>query len=127
ELEDNGYLMNRQLHLNYYAVEGVLARAYLYAGNLALARQHANNVINSGKFSYSTQSNLISGADYTGAPEHLFGLQINNLHQNAVANLSHVGNSIFSLNVGALGTYYENNTDDYRFLYLFRLGSGANA
>lgn len=127
EMDDNGYLLNRQLHLNYYAVEGLLARVYLYTGNIQLARNHAANVIAAGEFSFSTQSNLISGTDYVGAPEHLFALQINNIHQYAVNALSQEGSSIFSLDANTLTTYYDSNTDDYRYLYLFRNGTGVNA
>ena len=30
ELDDNGYLMNRQVHLNYYAVKALQARLYMW-------------------------------------------------------------------------------------------------
>ena len=30
EMTDNGYLMNRQMHLNYYAVKGLQARVYMW-------------------------------------------------------------------------------------------------
>lgn len=127
EIDDNGYLLNRQLHLNYYAVEGVLARAYLYAGENQLARNHADNVIESGQFTFTTQANFISESNFTSATEHLFGLQINDLHQRAITYLSQEGTSVLSLNANILTNYYESNTDDYRFLYLFRNGTGVNA
>jgi hypothetical protein len=119
EFEDNGYLINRQLHLNYYAVEGLLARLYLYMGNYGQARISANTVINSGKFSFSTQKNLIDSVDLSGAPEHLFALQVTKLNQNAVSYLSKEGASTFSFNDQTFKNYYESNTDDYRYLYLF--------
>src|SRR5690606_27519355 len=31
--DDNGYLLNRPLKFNYYAVKGLLARVYLYKGD----------------------------------------------------------------------------------------------
>lgn len=34
---DNGYLANRNFHLNYYAVLGLKARICLYAKNVTLA------------------------------------------------------------------------------------------
>lgn len=124
ELEDNGYLINRQLHLNYYAVEGLLARLYLYTGNYNQARTSANAVIASGKFSFSTQANLIAARDLCGAPEQLFGLQVTNLTQNAVTYLSQEGTSVFSISQDMLKVYYD-NTVDYRFLYWFKEGEGV--
>lgn len=127
EGDDNGYLINRQLHLNYYAVEGLLARLYLYMGNFEQAKLSAQAVINSGKFTFSTQKNVIDSVDRCGAPEHLFGLQITNLPQRSVNYLSQEGTGIFSLSEDMLLTYYENNTDDYRYLYLFKIGTGVSA
>lgn len=127
EFDDNGYLMNRQLHLNYYAVEGLLARLYLYMGDYEKARASASAVVASGKFSFTPQADLISGEDLCGATEHLFALQINNLTQYSINFLSQEGTQIFSLTAAAHLSYYENNTDDYRYLYLFQNGTGANA
>lgn len=127
EFEDNGYLMNRQLHLNYYAVEGLLARLYLYMGDYEKARASATAVVNSGKFSFTPQADLISGEDLCGATEHLFALQVNNLSQYSINFLSQEGTQVFSLTSAAHLSYYENNTDDYRYLYLFQNGTGANA
>lgn len=126
EFDDNGYLINRQLHLNYYAVEGLLARVYLYMGDYAKARASAQTVINSGKFSFSTQANYINGTDLSGAPEHLFALQITNLNQYSIDYLSEEGAAVLSLNSATLLSYYENNTDDYRYLYLYKSGTGIN-
>lgn len=125
EMEDNGYLINRQLHLNYYAVEGLLARVYLYAGDYNKARTSASAVIGSGKFSFTTQANVIAGDDLCGAPEHLFALQVTNLTQNSITYLSQEGTSVFSLDSLTLSNYYENNTDDYRYLYLFKDGESV--
>ncbi|MDR2415042.1 MAG: RagB/SusD family nutrient uptake outer membrane protein, partial [Odoribacteraceae bacterium] len=59
ELVDNGYLINRQLHLNYYAVRGLQARVYLYKEEYTLAAAHAREVILSGLFPWSSQQDLI--------------------------------------------------------------------
>lgn len=122
EMDDNGYLINRQLHLNYYAVEGLLARLYLYMGDYNNARTSARAVINSAKFTYSTQDNMFKGIDLSGAPEHLFALQVVNLSQNSINYLSQEGTSVFSLDSATLVKNYELNTDDYRYLYLFKAG-----
>lgn len=58
EIDDNGYLMNRQVHLNYYAVKGLMARVYLYKGDYANAEVCAKEVIGSGCFEWVKQENL---------------------------------------------------------------------
>ncbi|WP_442590591.1 RagB/SusD family nutrient uptake outer membrane protein [Pedobacter sp. AW31-3R] len=127
EADDNGYLLNRQLHLNYYAVEALLARLYYNTGNFAKARTAANTVISSGKFSFSTQANIANGVDLTGAAEHIFGLQVNNLHTRSDLYLSDEGTRPFSLTAAALASYYESSSSDYRFSYLFKIGAGSLA
>jgi hypothetical protein len=128
EYDDNGYLINRQLHLNYYAVEALLARIYLYQGDYTNARVYAQNVVNAQKFTFTPQQYFIDQTDLSGAPEHIFALQINNLHQYAIDYLSQEGGAtIFSLTNDMLTSYYGSNTDDYRFVYLFEAGTAANA
>lgn len=127
ELVDNGYLANRQLHLNYYAVLGLKARVCLYMGDYDNARQCAQAVIDSGKFSFTTQSDFLSGTDYTGATEQLFAISVAGQETIAETYFSmEGGSSVFSLSSAALLSLYENNTDDYRYLYLFTSGTGAN-
>ena len=43
--EDDGYLVNRNYHLNYYAVTALLARVQLYAGNLPDALEAAREIV----------------------------------------------------------------------------------
>lgn len=124
---DNGYLINRQVHLNYYAVEALLARLYYYTGEYEKARTAANAVIGSGKFSFSSQANFLNGVDFTGAPEHIFALNVFNLFNYSIQNLSQEGTNVFSLTSSMLSTYYESNSGDYRFSYLFAQGTGSNA
>ena len=129
EYNDNGYLINRQLHLNYYAVEGLLARIYLYKGDYEKARLYAQSVVDADAFSFTPQQDFIDGKDLSGASEHLFALQITGLQESAIEHLSTEGTvgPIFSLTNIMLSSYYENNTYDYRFEYLFEIGTGANA
>lgn len=126
EADDNGYLINRQLHLNYYAIEALLARIYYYTGDYDNARKAANAVITSGKFTFSTQANLSAGNDLTGAPEQIFGLQINNLFAYSTINLSKDGSTTttFFLNAATRNAYYPEGSVDYRFTYLFEVGEG---
>lgn len=126
ELDDNGYLMNRQLHLNYYAVKGTLARVYLYMEEYDLAEECALEVINSNKFTWSKSSDMSAGIDYTGASEHIFGLDVTYLTTISQEHLSQEGSSIFALSADVLSSYYESITDDYRYLYLFTSGTNTS-
>lgn len=127
QADDNGYLINRQLHLNYYAVEGLLARVYLYMEEYDLAREYAGSVINSGVFSWSTQDNMRFGIDYVGAPEHLFALDVVGLSTSAQNYLTQGGSAVFSVSNNDLQVYYESSAADYRYLYLFKSGTGVEA
>lgn len=129
EADDNGYLLNRQLHLNYYAVEALLARFFYYTGAYDKARTSANAVLTSGKFTYATQANLSGGNDLTGAPEHVFGLNINNLYAYSTAYLSKDANILntFYLNSATRDAYYPERSIDYRYIYLFEVGEGTKA
>lgn len=84
---DNGYLMNRTYHLNYYAVHALKARAYMYAGKTAEALTAAEIVITAQKtkalFPWvskadvtNTNANLV---DRTFSSEHIFALNTNKL------------------------------------------------
>src|SRR4030095_15917881 len=55
--------------LNYWGVKGLLARIYLYKGDLQNAQAYALSVINSNKFPLSTTT-----TDLMFAKEHLFSL-----------------------------------------------------
>lgn len=54
------FLQSRRTRLNYYAVCGTLARAYLYENDLADALSNAQEVIQSHKFPWTNASDLIS-------------------------------------------------------------------
>ncbi len=125
---DNGYLLNRQLHLNYYAVKAILARVYMWMGKYNEALDAANEVINSGQFEWATVANLQAGYDRCMATEHLFAL--NNLTLKAdVANNYFSDDSPYSFAVtrDRLLDYFDNATQDYRFTFLFKAGSATHA
>lgn len=128
EYDDNGYLINRQLHLNYFAVEALLARVYLFKGDYVNARIYAQNVVNANKFTFTTQQEFIDETNLSGVTEHIFALQINKLHQYAIDYLSQEGEGpIYSLTDAMRKSYYESNSVDYRYLYLFKAGLNADA
>lgn len=86
---DNGYLANRNFHLNYYAVLGLKARICLYAKNVTSAYSAANEVIlaqqQKGLFPWvktaditTTEANL---RDRTFSSEHLFAFNTTKLEE----------------------------------------------
>lgn len=118
--DDGGYLMHRQVQMNYYAVTGLLARIYAYMGRLAEARPYAEEVVTSGKFPWAKQENL-TGEDYTRdltfASEHLFALNVIKLGTLANKYFKTV-NGGYYFNVGGYRLEYFPNSADYRN-YLF--------
>lgn len=88
--KDNGYLTNRDFHLNYYAVQGLKARVYAYAGQLQNAYHAAQIVIdaqqNSGLFTWVSKNDITNTntalRDRTFSTEHLFALNTNKLVEN---------------------------------------------
>jgi len=129
ELDDNGYLMNRQLHLNYYAVKGLQARVYLHKKDYVNARLCANEVINSGVFTWVSQNNMIAVNDPAGATEQLWAINVQSLSTIATNYFStSSGSGVFPVYSERLAIYYgDERQDDYRFMYLFENGTGANS
>lgn len=128
ELDDNGYLMNRQRHMNYYAVRGLMARVYMWMGDYDEAGKAANEVVRSESFSWATVDKLSNGEDNSFATEQLFGL-----HDDLMSNISdnyfnpELSSNSFSIDQQTLLDYYEQETTDYRYLYLFQSGVGELA
>ena len=128
ETVDNGYLINRQMHLNYYAVKALEARVYLWMGENDKALEAAKEVIESGKFTWSTVANMQAGYDRCFGDEHLFAL--NNLTLTAdIADKFFSDGSQYSFAVtrDRLLDYFENATQDYRYTFLFKSGSATHA
>lgn len=124
ETEDNGYLKNRQMHLNYYAVKGLEARVYMWMQDYAKARACALEVINSKAFSWSKGSDMQQGYDYAFAPEQLFALNNTNLSTLSDTYFNESSNTTsFYLNETSLLEYYDSHTEDYRYVYLFKSGT----
>ncbi|GGH22165.1 RagB/SusD family nutrient uptake outer membrane protein [Sphingobacterium alkalisoli] len=130
EIDDNGYLINRQVHMNYYAVKALLARIYLYKGDYVNARLEAQSVVDVQKFPFSSQQHVSDLVDLSGAPEHIFALQINDLHQRSIDHLTSQGTGpIFSLSSTVADNYFgaDIKSNDYRYIYLLADGTGGNA
>ncbi len=128
ESVDNGYLVNRQLHLNYYAVKALQARVYMWKGDYQKALDAASVVMDSSRFSWSTVQNMQAGYDRSLADEHLFAL--NNLTIKAdVSDPSFDEGSAYAFAVtrDRLLDYFDNATQDYRYTFLFKSGSATHA
>lgn len=128
ESTDNGYLINRQLHLNYYAVKALEARVQMWKGNYTEALLAAQEVMASGKFTWSTVSNLQAGYDRSLADEHIFAL--NNLTiVTDVADLyfNESSSYAFAVTRDRLLDYFDNATQDYRYTFLFKTGTSTHA
>lgn len=124
EIDDSGYLMNRRVHLNYYAVKGLQARLYMWMHEYEKAALCAQAVIKSNVFTWTTSDDLAKGYDYACAPEQLFALNVLTLSTLADTYFSEDNNiDSYSLKINSLIEYYDNNTDDYRYLYQFASGT----
>ena len=125
ETMDNGYLMNRTRHMNYYAVKGLQARVYMWTKQYDLAKAAAEEVINSGKFSWATPGTVRQGTNpYPTTTEHLFALDDVNLSNRADSYFNeNVNTTSFSLDATTLLDYYDSETSDYRYLYQFASGT----
>lgn len=106
---------DRNLRLNYYAVQGLLSRAYMYTGELDSALVYALNVIDIHKrvFPWVSRNNAVMGSepDKIFSTEVLFGLQNK--------NVGSLYNSLFngeSLKISSLLAIRDNVIND-RFEY----------
>lgn len=127
ESMDNGYLINRQTHFNYYAVKALQARAYLWAGNYEMANQCARVVTGSQAFSWTTQENLQNGVDNSFASEHIFALNHEKLSNLADSyfNPEYLTSAFHSEEATIDALYGDLRSDDYRYTYNFEAGTGA--
>ncbi|MBL1409025.1 RagB/SusD family nutrient uptake outer membrane protein [Sphingobacterium faecale] len=73
---------NRQTRLNYYAVQGLLARVYLYQGDKPKALTAAKMVLATDLFPmFEGTGTAVHQKDYIFPTEHLFALKINDLKE----------------------------------------------
>jgi hypothetical protein len=86
---DDGYLLNRNLHMNYYTVKALMARVYLYKGDLTNAATCADEVLCSDKFTWTPANRIsvsnVSQRDRTFTSEHVFALHAWNMSENIYA------------------------------------------
>ena len=122
------FTANRQYHSNYWAVEALKARVYLYMGDKANALKYAQAVISNAPFTWTPES-VISSGDKVFQSEMIFGLDVPELPNYYEANftsenfvLAEMGWS--SYNVYSLNIFEDAN--DYRYLYLLTNDKNGN-
>lgn len=115
------YNGNRNQRLNYFAVKGLMARAYLWGGNPSAAHDSAKSVLNQGEKWFPWLKDSIARAlidpDRISSPELLFSVYNTNLYINHLAYFSAAltDQSILSAQVTRLANTFESNTNDYRY------------
>jgi starch-binding outer membrane protein, SusD/RagB family len=114
------FTQNRRHRMNYYAVCGSLARAYLFKGDKGAALDNAREVIQSEKFPFvdleifSHQDD--EQRDHIIYPELLFGWYIPTMEDDLQSRFDNSLRSMYT-NMDALNTIYEKATvggEDYR-------------
>jgi hypothetical protein len=129
-----GYLRDRHFKLNYYAVIALMARVYLYSGDINNALICAKEVIDSGKFPATPLSQIATPGNPVGTGNRIFSTEvIFDLYINSLATLYDASFSS-TISTGMLfsssewATVYETasiGSADYRWLYQVEV-VGAN-
>ena len=120
---DDAFTSYTQNHLNYWAVQALLARAYLYKGDLENADIYAKAVIGSNKFPLIS-SNVAAAAniirDRTFSQEHLFSVYSTNIrtYNQALFDKSS-GTSLRLIDKAKVYTTGSGNASDYRYISWF--------
>ncbi len=128
ELNDNGYLMNRQVHLNYYAVKGLQARLYMWMQRYTDAEACAKAVIDSEVFTWATNVDMSEGTDMAFATEQLFALNNMTLSTLSETYFDPEGSlSVFGVEKQKIESEYYVDYGDYRLVYGFAPGLGDNS
>lgn len=119
------FISYTQNHLNYWAVQGLLARAYLYKGDYVNAEKNALAVIGSNKFPLIT-SNIAAATniirDRTFSREHLFAVYSTNIkNYNGDLFDKSAGTPLRLLPAGKnlIYTTGSGNASDYRYISWF--------
>jgi hypothetical protein len=118
---DDGYLLDRNLHMNYYAVKAAMARVYLYKGDLTNAAACADEVLRSGKFAWTPVDRIsvsnVSQRDRTFTPEHVFALHVWNMNANVYDLMGRELTSGLYVSTTVLNRVYPYSTDWRRLFY----------
>lgn len=123
----DNFMTNRNLRLNYYAVQALLARVYLYRGNNSEALEYAKKVIEIQEkwFPWVKAFDVISGSENPNrvfSTEILFALQ--NLNQSGIfSSLFDANNlklsSLLPMREDVVLSVFDDEKQDYRYLSHF--------
>ena len=83
--EDNGYLLNRNLRFNYYAVVATMARVYLYKGDKTNAALKAQEVIDDSGCKWTSVDYVATTEayrDHSFSNEQVFVLKVEEMEEN---------------------------------------------
>ncbi len=111
----------RNQRMNYYAVKGLLARAYLWAGRKTEAHDAALAVLNEGEkwFPWLNFAAIVSNSnpDRVFSPELLFSVYKFDMYTNYATYFAPelADPSILSAQINRLPESFENNENDYRY------------
>lgn len=84
----NGYLKDRQIHLNLYAVQAILARVYWTKGDMKAAADYAKLVLDSRKFELADKAEMEDLVNGVLSPkETIFGLFSNTFYDQVITQL----------------------------------------
>lgn len=123
ELDDAGYLINRTVHMNYYAVKALQARVYMWSGEYQKAYDAAKVVYDATAFAWTEQPEMADGTDRSFVPEQVFALNNINLSTISETCFDEDSNTTsFSLTRDTQYSYYDNEIADLRLLYNFKNG-----
>lgn len=123
---------NRNYRLNYYAIKGLKARAYLYRGDKTTALTMAKEVIAvSDKFPWTTSANALvekQNPDRVFSSEMLFGVMNSQLYNRYLIwfDPSLSDRQILAPTPSRLATVYENNENDYRYNLNWQMPSNGS-
>lgn len=121
-----------QNHLNYWAVQALLARVYLYKGDFDNADKYAKAVISTNKFPLIT-SNIAAAAniirDRTFSQEHLFSVyssNVRNYNVDLFNKSTGVPLQLTTANKNAMYTTGSGSATDYRYTSWFDNSQAAS-
>ena len=120
------FLTNRQYRFNYWAVEALKARIYLYTGDKVNAALYANKVIEKGPFKWVDPATLTGDSpDVVFMPELIFALNVSNLETYYQTYFASGLYTVGSGNSSYAATVFD-DLNDYRYLYQMTADSYGN-
>jgi hypothetical protein len=131
--EEDPFISYTQNHLNYWAVQGLLARIYLYKGDTENAARYARAVMGSNKFPLITSNVAAVGnipRDRTFSQELLFAVYSSSIKASNLLLFNKSGGTPLTLQAPRRNTIYvsgSGSSTDYRYISWFDNSSATPA